>query len=502
MQIKTPNDPVAIQGYYKTATEQECLEQGRTMAKRLYDDMLKSVPAYTAFIEEYCSANSISDPSNVAFDIIPSVDKDNYLRSYSRSQLCWDGDMRHSAWVISSTSGSTGEPFYFPRQAQQDECYSLTAEVYLRENFRIHERSTLYIIAFPMGAWIGGVFTYEAIRQVAKRGYALSIITPGINKLEVIKAVKSLAADFDQVIIGSYAPFLSDILNDGELEGIDWGSINVGFIFSAEGFSEEFRDYVAKKAKLRNIYTDTLNHYGTVDLGTMAHETPLTILIRRLALKNPDCYAELFGSSKQATLCQYDPALFYFEAKDGNLFCSAYSGYPLFRYNLKDKGGLLTRIEINQVFSNYDIDLDQAIRDAGLAESIWNLPFVFVNERSDFSVSFYAFQIYPETLRNALLVDELRDAVTGKFSMQVVFDNDGRQLFEVHVEMRGPTNASDALVKNITRILHERLLAENSEYRKVSEECGYDRVYPRVTLWPYEDPTHFKPGGKQKWVKK
>jgi hypothetical protein len=42
-----------------------------------------------------------------------------------------------------------------------------------------------------MGAWIGGLFTYEAIRRVGENGnYDMSIITPGINKAEVIKAVQ------------------------------------------------------------------------------------------------------------------------------------------------------------------------------------------------------------------------------------------------------------------------------------------------------------------------
>jgi phenylacetate-coenzyme A ligase PaaK-like adenylate-forming protein len=48
---------------------------------------------------------------------------------------------------------------------------------------------------------------------------------------------------------------------------VDWKKYNLRFIFSAEGFSETFRDYVAEVAGLKNAYLDTLNHYGTVDQG-------------------------------------------------------------------------------------------------------------------------------------------------------------------------------------------------------------------------------------------
>src|SRR6202034_2208750 len=113
---------------------------------------------------------------------------DNYLRKYRREELCWDGQFSEGQWVISTTSGSTGEPFYFPRTNFQDEYYALTAELYLRENFQIHHHKTLYINAFAMGAWIGGLFTYEAIHRVAQRGYALSVINPGIYKAEVINS--------------------------------------------------------------------------------------------------------------------------------------------------------------------------------------------------------------------------------------------------------------------------------------------------------------------------
>jgi phenylacetate-CoA ligase len=486
----------------QTLPEQTFIKKGSERALNLFHLMAERVPAYKDFL-----ANNNLNPMGIQtiddFQKIPPISKDNYLRQYPREALCWDGKFKNTAWTISTTSGSTGEPFYFPRENGQDLQYALTAELYLRNHFKIHERSTLYIIAFPMGAWIGGLFTYEALERVRNNGnYSLSIITPGINKLEVIKAVKNLGKDFDQVIIGSYAPFLKDILDDGIAQGIEWQDYQLGFIFSAEGFSETFRDYVAKKTGLKNIFVDTLNHYGTVDLGTMSHETPIAILLRRLALSNAKVYELLFSNvNKLPTLTQFNPEMFYFEDNDGKLLCSSFSGYPLVRYDLKDNGGVFTFEETIEKLKNIGVDLLQEAEKVEISKTIWQLPFVYVYERSDFSVSFFAFQIYPETIRKALQVTELEEKLTGKFTMRVLFDEDANQFLEINIELKADIRESEELKQKVQDLIVAHLLQENSEYRKTHEEYK-EKTIPHIIFWQYEDPTYFRPGIKQKWVKK
>ena len=505
MKLSPPNpsqDPIQLLAQLRTEPEEFWMARGAEMALKLFHDMAKSVPAYKKFLEAHnCTTADIYDIGDIS--AIPLTDKQEYLRQYPRVEVCWGGTLKGERWTVSTTSGSTGEPFYFPRTAEQDAQYALTAELYLRSNFKIHERSTLYIVAFPMGAWIGGLFTYEALRRVGERGgYDLAIITPGINKQEVIKAVANLGQDFDQVIIGSYAPFLKDILDDGVRAGLNWADYSLGFVFSAEAFSETLRDYVAKKTGLKNIYSDTLNHYGTVDLGTMAHETPVAILIRRLALASPALYESIFGQVlKLPTLAQYLPEHFYFEANDGDLYCSARSGIPLMRYDLKDRGGVITYAEMTRLFNDNGLDLAAEAERAGLTDTIWNLPFVYVYERSDLSVSFFAFQIYPETVRNALGDDALSELLTGKFSMSVAYSEDGRQELNINIELKHGQLETTALHEAAKAAIVARLLIENSEYRRTHEEY-LEAVHPLLTFWLYEDSTHFQPGTKQKWVKK
>lgn len=496
------DDPIQLIQRFKREPEELRMLAGADRALELFREASRRVPAYKDFLSSHgLDANKIKDIGD--WPAIPPTDKSEYLRRYDRSELCWDGDLKGGRWTISTTSGSTGEPFYFPRSEDQDRQYALVAEMYLREHFQIQEKSTLYVVAFPMGAWIGGLFTYEAVQRVAHSGdYSLSVITPGINKVEILKAVKNLGHEFDQIIIGSYAPFLKDIIDDGIRMGLDWKEFNLGFIFSAEAFSEEFRDYVFKKTGLKNILLDTLNHYGTVDLGTMAHETPLAVLIRRLALKQPALLEALFGQNiKLPTLAQYIPELFYFEEVNGGLYCTAGSGYPLVRYDLKDNGGVLSLAQIKTIFAAHKIDLEAEAQGAGISHTVMNLPFVFVYERSDFSVSYFAFQIYPETIKKALAKDDLPDKLTGKFTMEVAYDTEGAQHLILHIELKPETAPTAQFEARVIEFIVQQLLLENSEYRRTHEEYA-ERVFPIVKFWPYEDASYFKPGTKQKWVAK
>lgn len=495
-------DPISLEHKLINEDEDFWLRRGEKRVIQLFKDMSVRVPAYKDFLKKNHldpdKINSVGDLKQV-----PSIDKYNYLREYPLEALCWDGEFKNKQWTIATTSGSTGEPFYFPREKDQDWQYAAMAELYLRCNFEIHKKSTLYIIAFPMGPWIGGVFTYQAIKYVAERGnYPLSVITTGINKKDVINAVRNLGDHFDQIIIGSYGPFLKDIVDDGINSGLDWKKYNLGFIFSAEVFTESFRDYIQEKTGFKNIYTSTLNHYGTVDLGTMAYETPVSILGRRSALLKEPLYKSLFGDiTKLPTFAQYFPDQFYFEEEDGDLFCSAYSGLPLVRYDLKDHGGVKLFSQVNDIFSKNVVQLSQETQKAGIEKTVWKLPFVYVYERSDFSVSFYAFQIYPETIRKALSHKQLEKNVTGKFTLLVKFDEKQNQFLEVNVELKAHIKSSIDLQKNIQKIIVDQLAQDSSEYRKTLHEIP-DRVIPQIIFWDYEDPTYFKPGIKQKWVKK
>ena len=477
------------------------LSEGLSETLRLARLAARRVPAY----REILNKSGLTEKKGIAeiqdLQSLPIIDKDTYLRAYPLEKLCWDGVFSERQWTLYATSGSTGEPFYFPHTKAQDEQYALFAELYLRSNFHIHRKRTLYINGFPLGAWIGGVFTLKAITMVAERGrYPLTIINPGIHKEEIIKAVKKFGHEFDQIIIGSYGPFLKDVLDDGMSAGVDWKKYDLGFVFAAEGFSETFREHVLAIAGRENTFTATLNQYGTVDLGTMSFETPLSILIRRIAVERPEVHSSIFkDTAKLPTLTQYMPQLFYFEELQGSLICSAWSGIPLVRYDLKDNGGVHTFAEMNLRLKECGIDIYTKDRQAGVP--VWEMPFVYVYERSDFSVSLYAFQVHPATVRRALESADFRNSITGKFTMLVKHTTKQNPYLEVNVEMRRSGRSSPVLISRIQKAVTEQLLQESSEFRETWKHKG-TAIKPRIVCWTYGHDRYFRSGAKQKWSKR
>jgi phenylacetate-CoA ligase len=485
-----------------TKPEQYFIKRGEAMALSLFHEMAKRVPAYQDFLKNN-NVNPRAIQSIADFSKIPAVSKDNYLRKYPRESLFWDGKLSSKAWVVSTTSGSTGQPFYFFRSAEQDDQYALTAELYLLNNFQIHKYKTLYIDGFAMGAWIGGLFTYQAIRSVAIAGhYPLTIITPGVVRQEIINAIINIGQDFEQVIIGGYPPFIKDIVDEGIRLGINWDKYRIGFVFSAEGFTERFREYIARKCSLKNPLFQTLNHYGTVDLGTMAHETPLSILVRKLTVNNECLWKNIFGGAQiEPTLAQYNPEHFFFEEVNNSLFCSARSGIPLVRYDLKDGGGIISLREMMRIMKANQIELVSEIKKAGVSSRIWNLPFVYVHERKDFVVKLYGANIYPVSFRNVLEKESYSQLTTGRFTLEVTYDKNMIQRLTVHVELKRNKYRSKKFAELLADAFEQGLLANNSEYRSNYREAP-EKQPPLVRLWHFEDSLHFHRKGKQAWVKK
>jgi phenylacetate-CoA ligase len=464
----------------------------------LFREAAKRVPAYRAFLKEHgvrpASIHTFDDLSRV-----PPTSKAGYLKNYPLADLCWDGALARPA-VFSSTSGSTGKPFYFQRTENLEEQYSVLAELFLGNGARLPDAKhpTLVIIGFGMGVWIGGTLTFRAFDIASRRAHPVSILPAGVNKSEILHALRDLAPSFSQTVLIGYPPFVKDILDEAAQEGIDLKKLDLRLMFAAESFTEQFRDYLAEKTGIHNVFRDTLNIYGTADIGAMAFETPAAILVRRLALKNKELYQALFGQTeKLPTLAQYNPAYVSFEAQEGEILLTGTSAMPLIRYAVGDQGGALSFDEVLRICRESGVDLRAEAKRADVP--LYELPFVYVYARSDMSTKLYGAIVYPEHVREALEERALQKSVTGKFAMRTVADKKHDQSLEVNVELRSGVKASPRLRAEIGKRVLARLLEKNAEYRN-NHSAFPERVTPAIVLWPQGDPKYFTSGIKQKWV--
>jgi phenylacetate-CoA ligase len=468
----------------------------------LFKSASKRVPAYKDFLKKNkINPEKIKKYEDLKF--IPPINKNNYIKNYDYNDLTWDGNLKKPL-TIHSTSGSTGEPTYFNRNIDNDVKRAFIINYFLNNNINTIKKPTLFIIAFGMGVWSAGTGIYNALYLANnKNNLPISIISPGVNKIEILKAVKNLHKYFNQIIIAGYPPLIKDIID----EIIDEKIINLKktkmrFVFTGEAFPEELRDFLNRRINLDNILTDTMNTYGTSELGATAIETPISILIKRLSYKNKDIFKDIFGDiNKTPTLCQYIPNFVNFECINGELFFYGNGSMPLVKYESGDNGGLLNLSFINNVFKEHNIDLNKEFIKYKIENYINELPFVYVYERKNLAATFYGILIYPEYIKKILLKEEFSKFFTGKFTMITKYDKKQNQFLEINIELKKNAFLSKKDKKNVLEKIVYGLKSSSSEYRELSNHLK-KRAYPKLKFWSYGYAKYFSFGNKHKWVQK
>ena len=132
---------------------------------------------------------------------------------------------------------------------------------------------------------------------------------------------------------------------------------------------------------------------------------------------------------------------------------------------------------------------------------ISKLPFVYVYERIDMSTTLYGINIYPQLIRDSLLHEDLQKHVTGKFTLSTNFDDQQNQFLDLHIELKKGAIIQDDLKNMICNSVVDFLYKYSSEYKELKDHIG-EKAYPRITLWNNGESDYFKPGIKQKWIKK
>lgn len=475
---------------------------GEDTALKLFNFTHKNVPAYRKYLKKHkINPNNIRTIKD--FKKLPVTDRDIYLKANNFTDLIPSGNFG-SITTFSATSGSTGEPFYFPRAEEQDWQYRYVAELFLKNQFGIDNRkTTLGVIGFGFGIWIGGIFTYKNFNKIAKSGNNLSLVPVGPNIPLFISVVKKFGHLFDQVILMGYPPFIKDVIDEGPDYGVRWKDYNLKILTSAEGYSEKFRDYLTEKASIKNPFMDMTNIYGTVEIGTMAHETPLSILIRKIAVNNKGVFCSLFPQANRLpTFVQYHPYIVYFEEKDGEILASGHgSSIPLLRYRFPDMGGVIPFDIMVSKLKGEGIDIFKEAKKYKIADKIIKLPFVYVYERSDNALILRGANIFPDEIKNSLHRKSLESHTTGKFTMIKKEDKNINEYWEINVELKKNVKAGKNLAAKIQKIIVSDLRSRNSEFNDQYQSAP-KKVTPEIILWPYKDCKYFEPTGKQKWCMK
>lgn len=457
--------------------------QSQAMALKLFHQAAVRVPAYKDFLKKH-NVNPRKIKTIDDFRQLPWIDKENYLRQYPLEKLVWDGDVSQ-ADIILRSSGSSGEPFYWPAGPSQVSEVTDFYDLVFKVMFKVHQRSTLVIIAYGMGSWVAGVMTLLSGLEIAHQTQPLTFATPGYNKKEVVEIATRVGPSFDQVVICAYPPLLKEIIDLGLSEGVNWPKLNLKYIFGAEAISEEFRDYMLKQAASKQPLLDAINTVGSADAMVLGHETPLTIAIKRATIKNAELDAALFEQSRTPTLAQYYPWQKYYNLVDEELLLTAKSGIPLIRYNIHDNVSLFSYDEIKSQLSNHGHDVNQLITGTDSEFDLnWKLPFIAVYGKSSNIVKLYGALIYPENIKAALELSHNARLFSGKFFIGIETNSKRNQTMYVDVELAPGIKKSRSTASKLKIDMIRTILEHNSEYGAVHGDLKA-KAEPKIRLVEY-----------------
>ncbi len=454
------------------------------------------VPAYQQFLDEH--GVKVSDIQTIEdFGQLPVMEKENYLYKYPIEDLCLDGVLKDK-YLIDSSSGYSGKRSFWPRSIQEDEGYPTYMESAYRQFYRIDQQSTLMIVTLGLGTWVGGEKISWATRQIAIRGRnRLTVVTPGPRLEEIIDILKRFAHHYEQVVLVGYPPFMKLLVDEGARNGISWQNMNVKIGLGGESYSEEWRDYMGRKIGLdENDFLGIAGGYGAADLGmSVGREYPITVLLRKLAYQNEGLSRDLFGQWKpMPSLCQYNPSTFFIEALNDELIFTAMPGIPIVRYNIHDRGGVISFDGALEIASDHGYDLVRMLSDHGYQKrDIWQLPLFYVWGRSDGSASIYGILIYAESIKAALDDPDVSTQATGNFVMETILDKDQNPRLQIKVELASGIKATQELEERFIRVIVRALEEHITEYAGLQQAVGEDAATPIVLLFGYQDPEVFDP---------
>lgn len=489
----------ALRSFLNTPLESQ-LQQNKEISPqqaivRLSQTVCQNVPAYQSFLAQHRvnwdGLNTIAD-----FQTLPLTNKKNYIQQYPLNELCRDGKLENCDFMAVS-SGSTGQPTFWPRFISDEYQVATRFEQIFYDSFQADRGTTLAVVCFSMGTWVGGMYTANCCRHLAAKGYPITVVTPGNNQREIFRVIEELAPLFDRVVLLGYPPFLKNVIDEGIHRGITWEQYNLKLVMAGEVFSEEWRNIVIEKIGSTAPCYDTASVYGTADAGVLGNETPLSICIRRFFAQNPGAMQEFFGQSRLPTLVQYDPFNRYFEAQDSTLLFSGDNGIPLIRYHIADTGGIVNYEEMLQYLKTKNFD-PIAQLSAQNSRGIRDLPFVYVFGRSNFCLSYYGANIYPENIQVGIEQPGIKDWVTGKFVMEIKQDEQANSLFTIAVELVPGLSKNEEIENAIAFSIYTQLIRLNSEY---ANYVAPQYQLPRINLYEFGNEEYFPVGVKHRYTR-
>jgi len=432
---------------------------GNMRAHALFLKARRRCPAYGMFLK----TEGYQSHGTWKLTDVPVMTKENYVKRYSLEERCYDGAIPRAGVVIDESSGSTGQPNNWVRSASErndvKRILQLNYEIIFKGNGK--DKGKVLLNCFALGPWATGMNVSMSLVDV---GILKSI---GPDRAKLANTLRLLGPKYDYLIFG-YPPFIRSFVDECDL---DLAPFHIDFIVGGEGLSEGLRLHLLKYAK------SVVSSYGASDLEiNIGVETPLTIALRQVCLKEPAVCRDLFGRDNPPMIFQYNAVDYIIETNEaGELLFTIgrMSGAaPKIRYNLRDSGGVHSFDDLSRRLRNHGLEL------ASLVPRTSYFPVLFVYGRNDSSVPFYGCKVFPSDIEQILSSEAALMSSFRNFQLAVAEDEHLTSHLTIHLEETG--GAGSPVADSLDEFFFDALARVNQDFREVSKIFDRRQVHVQV----------------------
>ncbi len=427
------------------------------------------IPAYKKFLSESgCGYLTGKIKFIKDFKKLPLTDKKNYFIKYGIKETLFGKKVNDCyAWEHSSNYDARFGLTFWPRFVSEEPYKLKHLEITLRNLYNCDKKKTLIIIGFVMGMWPGGERVSYFAKQLFKvKGLKVSVAPSGASRRVIVDCVKAVGRFYEQIILLGNPYFLRRVIEYGEKERIPWNKLNIYLLTSAEGFSEEWREFVAEKiAKNKKeskalVVQRIISVFGLTETsGSFAVETPIANLIRRLCKNDKNLKKMFFGDVDFLPMVfQYNPFGTLMEEKNGELIITKALDQPLLRFNTHDDGKVFSFKKTMNILTEAGYDAEQLLKKENFKKgSILPFPFFFVFGRNQNILKVQSVPFAIEDTQAFLAHPELIKSNTGNFKMEVIEEKDKTERLCLTIELIDGIKSSSELIAKYKDIFCDSL---------------------------------------------
>jgi phenylacetate-CoA ligase len=427
----------------------------------LYLKARKACPAYAKFLR----ASGYRERRPWRLADVPVTTKENYVKAYSIESRCFGGRLGGRGDVIDESSGSSGMPNNWVRNAR--ERADVKRILQLSYGLLHGDPRCELLNCFALGPWATGMNVSMSLADVG----ILKSIGPDAKKLE--NTLRLFGPDYRYIVFG-YPPFLKAFVDATDL---DLAAYTIDLVVGGEGISESLRAYLRKR------FRSVVLSYGASDLEiNIGVETEWTIALRARCAGDPDLCRALFGRDTPPMIFQYNALDYRVETTpEGEMvftICRDSGAAPKLRYNLKDIGGAYTYRALTEKLAA------RGVAASSLAACFGCFPILYVYGRSDLTAAFYGAKVYPADVEATLLQHPALARAISSFQFSSYEDERVNRRLAIALELATDL-APEALAVAATElpvVFYRGLAKSNQDFREVSRLFGADAI--EVTLFP------------------